>query len=279
MKLSILILLSLVLLSAPAAEWRNVDAAHYLAGRKASAGYLQDKVVLVVKWGAKGDAGKELLSRAEELWTSFKSKSFVVLGGPVGGTDAAEAAKASAAAAKVSFPVYADAGLATNEPAFAEQPFLYVVDETGKFIYRGMDDRLATQALVQALTDSESPRSLKQWRRYLGHEFAHLPAHAYLRLKAFKEKYPKEAGEYLPQAKELVKLDGLKKVADLVDFARRAKDAPKFGPKEKAKQEKYEALVRGVIESCAPLKTVADPRLAQEAKNALADLKWAEASF
>ena len=271
--------LSLVIATAEAAEWRNVDAEHYLAGRKASSGYLQDKVVLAVRWGAKDAAGKDLLVRAEELWTSFKSKSFVVLGGHVGSGGDAEAAKAVAAAAKVSFPVYADAGLATNEPAFVETPFIYVVDATGKFIYRGADDRLATQAIVQALTDAEAPRSLKQWRRYLGYEFAHLPAHAYLRLKAFKEKYPKEANEYLPQAKELVKLDGLKKVADLVDFARRAKDAPKFGPKEKAKREKYEALVRGVIESCAPLKTVADPRLAQEAKNALADLKWTEANF
>ena len=28
-------------------EWRNIDQEHYLAGRKASEGYLQGKVVLV----------------------------------------------------------------------------------------------------------------------------------------------------------------------------------------------------------------------------------------
>ena len=279
MKPLLLILTSLVLFSARAAEWKNVDAAHHLGGRKASTGYLLDKVVLAVRWGAKNDADKDLLVRAEELWASFKSKPFVVLGGHVGGSGDAKAAKAVVEAAKVTFPVYADAGLATNEPAFVEPPYLYVVDETGKFIYRGTDDRLATQAIVQALTDRDSPRSLKQWRRYLDYEFKCLPAHAYLRLKAFNEKFPKEASEYLPQARELAKLDGLKTVADLVEFARRAKDAPRFGSDETDKREKYEALVRETIESCAPLKGLADPRLAQEAKNALADLKWAEATF
>lgn len=279
MKTLSLVLLSFAVISAGAAEWRNVDSSHYLCGRKASAGYLLDKVVLVVRWGAKNDASKELLPRVEELWSSFKSKPFVVLGGHVDGWGGPDVVKTVAEEAKVSFPVYADAGLATNEPAFVEPPFLYVVDESGKFIYRGTDDRLATQAIVQSLADQESPRLKKQWRRYLDYEFAHLPAHAYLRLKEFKERFPDEANEYLPQAKEMVKLEGLKKVADLVAFARRAKDAPKFGADEKDKREKFEALVNETIESCAPLKGLADQRLAQEAKNAIADLKWTAATF
>ena len=279
MKSVVLVLLSFVLLSAGAVEWRNVDEEHRLAGRRASAGYLQGKVVLVVRWGAKNEASKALLPRIEELWSSFKSKPFVILGGHVGGWGGAEAVRAAVEEKGVTFPVYEDAGLAVNEPVFEEPPFLYVVDETGKFIYRGKDDRLMTQAVVQALTDLESPRSLRQWRRYLDCEFANLPAHAYLRLKAFKAKFPKEAEEYLPKARELVKIDRLKKVADLVEFAQRAKDAPKFGPTEQAKREKYEALVKGVLESCAPLRDVADLRLAQEAKNALADLTWAAAAF
>ena len=36
-----------------AVRWSNVDADHHLAGRKASEGYLQGKVVLVDRWGAK----------------------------------------------------------------------------------------------------------------------------------------------------------------------------------------------------------------------------------
>lgn len=281
-KTLVLALLSLVLHSAGAVEWRNLDADHYLGGRKASSGYLQGKVVMVVRWDASNQvdqASHATLTRMEEIWESFKTKSFVMLGSPFCDLAATDAAKASVAAAKLSFPVYAGAGKAEREPRFRSLPTLYVIDETGLCIYVGKDDRLATTAIVQALTDMESPKTAKQWRRFLDSEFQNLPAHAYLRLKAFKSKFPVEANDYLPQAKELVKLEGLKKVADLVEFARRAKDAPSFGSHEKAKKAKYEALVRSVIESCAPLKDVADPRLAQEAKNALADLKWAEANF
>ena len=64
-----------------AAEWKNVDAEHYLGGRKASAGYLQGKVVLADRWGAECPPCRELLPRVEQLWQSFKAKQFVVLGG------------------------------------------------------------------------------------------------------------------------------------------------------------------------------------------------------
>ena len=274
MKFLVSVVISLLLFYVQAAEWKNVDVAHHLGGRKASVGYLQGKVVLVVQWDAKDAGSQELLQRFEELWGSFKTKELVVLGGPVGG-----GAAVKTALEKVSFPVYDGAGLALGEPPHEGLPFIYVVDETGKLVYYGQSDRTAAQAVVSALTDMESPRSVKQWRHFLDYELDHLPAHAYNRLNEFRKKHPDDAKPYLEKARALVKLEHVKKVADLVEFARRAKDAPNFGPKEKAKREKYEALVRGAIESCAPLKTVADPRLAQEAKNALADLKWAEAAF
>lgn len=275
MKPFALVLISLVFYSVQAAEWKNVDAAHHLGGRKASVGYLQGKVVLVARWDAKDAESQEMLQRFEELWVGFKTKQLVVLGGPVGG----EAEAMKAALEKISFPVYDGACLASGEPPHESLPFIYAVDETGKVVYYGQSDRTAAQAVVTALTDMESPRSVKQWQHFLDYELDHLPAHAYNRLNEFRKKYPDDAKPYLEKARTLVKIEHVKKVADLVEFARRAKDAPKFGPKEKAKQETYEALVMKVIESCTPLKTVADPRLAQEAKNALADLKWAEAAF
>lgn len=282
MKFPILAMLSSLFLSAGAVEWKNLDADHYLGGRKASEGYLQGKIVMVVRWDASNrvdQASSGMLERMEDIWESFKTKRFVLLGSPFCDLSAADAAKASVAAAKLTFPVYAGAGKAEHEPRFRGLPTIYVIDETGLCIYVGKDDRLATTAIVQSLTDMESPKNEKQWRRFLDSEFKNLPAHAYLRLKAFNRKFPMEANDYLPQAKELVKIDGLKKVADLVEFARRAKDAPKFGPNEKAKRQKYEALVRSTIESCEPLKNVEDQRLAQEAKNAIADLKWTAAGF
>ena len=255
MKFLASVVISLLLFSVQAAEWKNVDVAHHLGGRKASVGYLQGKVVLVVQWDAKDAGSQDLLQRFEELWGSFKTKELVVLGGPVGG-----GAAVKTALEKVSFPVYDGAGLALGEPPHEGLPFIYVVDETGKLVYYGQSDRTAAQAVVSALTDMESPRSVKQWRHFLDYELDHLPAHAYNRLNEFRKKHPDDAKPYLEKARALVKLEHVKKVADLVEFARRAKDAPNFGPKEKAKREKYEALVRGAIESCCLLYTSPSPR-------------------
>ena len=52
-----------------------------------------------------------------------------------------------------------------------------------------------------------------------------------------------------------------------------------FGPKDKAKKAKYEKLVDDVLSKSDVFKTHPDPRVAQEAKNAIADLKWTQATF
>jgi len=265
--------------AAQAVGWRNVDAEHYLGGRKSSAGYLQGKVVLVCRWETSDDACRQTLVRLQDLWESFKNKQLVILGAPVGGVAKADTVKTLLATGKTTFPVYADAGLAAGEPLLREMPYFYVADETGKVAYQGRDDRTATQVLVTALTDFDSPKDVAQWKRFIDYELTNLPCHAYLRLKAFNKKYPNEAKAYLAKVKELIKDPDVKKVADLVEFAKRAKDPPRFGPKEKARRAKYEKLVNDVVDKCAPMKEASDPRVAQEAKNALADLKWAQANF
>lgn len=264
---------------AQAVEWRNVDAGHYLGGRKASAGYLQGKVVLVNRWGATCAESKALLPRIEELWQSFKQKSFVVLGGHCEGKGGADEVKALIDGKRLSYPVYEGAGLAGNEPKFEGTPYLYVVNEVGKIIYRGRDERMATQAIVTALTDMDAPRSVKQWKKFLDYELENLPCHGYLRLKEFHKKYPLEAQEYVPKAKALLEIPNLKKVSELVAFAKKAKDPPVFGPKDSAKKAKYQQLVADVISKCEVFKDHPDARVAQEAKNALADLKWTQAAF
>lgn len=257
--------------------WRNLDNEHHLAGRKASAGYLQGKVVLVCRWSVADGA---LLARLEDVWDGFKAKQFVLLGSPnaAGEADAKDAREA-VAAAKVTFPVYADAGITNREPRVAGGLTIYVVDETGLVVYRGKDERMATQAVVQTLTDMESPKNADQWRKMIDYELENLPAHAYNRLIDFKKRFPKEARDYAARQKKLAALPNVKDVATLVAFAKRAKDAPVFGPREKAKARKYQSLVNGTLEKCAPLKEVSDPRLQQEAKNSLADLKWIQATF
>ena len=266
-------------LTASAVEWKNLDEDHRLGGRKTSAGYLQGKVVLVDRWGAKCPPCRAMLPRTEEIWSSFKNKQFVAVGGHCPGWGSADAVKKVIEETKVTFPVYEGAGLASGEPPFDAIPWLYVVDETGRVVYRGRDDKDATQAIVDALTDMESPKNLAQWKRFLDYELENLPAHAYNRMKAFRKRFPKEAKEYAAKERELAKVVDVKKVAELVEFAKIAKDPPNFGPKDSAKKRKYETLVKSTVERCASLKNVADPRLKQEAKNALADLVWAKAAF
>lgn len=264
---------------AQAVEWKNVDPDHYLGGRKASEGYLQGKVVLVDRWGAKCPPCRALLPRVEEIWKSFKTKPFVVLGGHCKGWGSAEEVKALIEANRLTYSVYEDAALAVGEPDFDAIPFLYVVDGTGQVVYSGRDERSATQAIVTALTDMESPRNLKQWRRFLDFELEKLPGRAYLRMQEFKKKFPQEAKEYSAKFKELEQVKDVKKLADLVAFAKKAKDSRVFSAKEKAKQQKFEKMVKGAISKYDPLKNSDDPRVAQEAKNALADLKWTQATF
>ena len=275
-------LFSLVLSAAFAAnavEWKNVDDAHHLGGRKASSGYLQGKVVLVDRWGARCPPCRALLPRVEEIWKSFKTKPLVVLGGHCKGWGTADEVAELVTEHKLTYPIYEDAALAVDEPKFDAIPFLYVVDETGKVVYKGRDERTATQVIVSALTDMESPRNLAQWKRFLDYELENLPCRGYLRLRDFRKKFPKEAKEYEPKAKELLAIKDLKKAAELVEFAKKAKDPPVFGPKDKAKREKYQKLVESMISKSDLLKTHSDPRVAQEAKNAIADLKWAQAAF
>jgi len=261
--------------------WKNLDEAHYLAGRKASNGYLRGKVVLVDRWGAKCPPCRQMLPAVENIWQSFKSKPFVVLGGHCGGWGSAEEVQALAKENSLTYSIYEDAGLVKGEPKFTAIPFLYVVDETGKVVYMGRDERIATQAIVTALTDMEAPKDLKQFRRYLDFEIENLPGRALLRLKEMKKSYPKEYKEYAEKEVALKKIPDVKKLVEFVEFAKKAKDPRVFTAKEKGKQAKYEKLVKDAIGS-AKYKSLfesEDSRVVQEAKNALADLKWTAAGF
>ena len=260
-----------------AVEWKNVDADHYRGGRKASSGYLQGKVVLVDRWGVGCPPCRALLPRVEALWKSFKSKPFVVLGGHCAGWGDAEGIKKLIDQNGLTYPMYEDAGLAQGEPSFNAIPFLYVVDETGRVVSSGHDERDATQAVVTALTDMESPRSIDQWRRFLDYEIDNLPGRAYLRLKEFNKKHPAEAKEYVPKAKALLSLPKIKDLADLVALAKECKDSALKTPNEK---RQFPAKIKAALRKYSPLaKNLSDPRMVQEAKNSLADLKWAQADL
>ena len=237
--------------------WENVNEDNYVAGRKCSEGYLQGKVVLVCR-------DPKLASQMEEIWGSFKTKQFVLLGA------------FASAPATVTYPVYSGATLSENAP----ESTLYVVEETGRIRYRGKEPRNATEALVSALTDMDAPKNVNQWRMFLDYELVELPGRARQRYLDFKKKFPKEAKEYSVKFSELEKVENVKKLSELVKFAKDAKDIRAFDPK-KAKMQKarFEKMLRNAIEKYSFLKESDDRRVVQEAKNALADLKWTLAAL
>ena len=277
MKLSLIAGLLLLSAVAQAVEWRNIDAAHYLGGRMASPGYLQGKVVLVFFWKAgDGQSADELLPAFANVWTSFKTKQFALLAAPVGDGGEDEAVRRRLKRHGVSYSVYRNAGFGVQSTSL---PCIYVLDETGRTIYRGRDANNATQAVVTALTDIESPKSIAQWKSFLDYELKNEPCHAYLRLKSFREQFPQEARAYAAAAKELSAIPNLKATADYIAFAKKAKDPPVFSPAERGKKRKYQELVRSMVSTGETLKRHPDARIVREVKNALADLKWTQAEF
>ena len=240
--------------------WTNVSESGYVSGRKCSVGYLQGKVVLVCR-------DKALADRMEEVWRSFKTKSFVLLGSWPNRV------------AGATFPVYDGAALAALAPDRAP---MYVVDETGAVRYRGADDRRATEVVVTLITDMESPRDEAQWRTFLEHELTVLPGRAVIRFSEFKRRFPDAAKDYEARVAALGKSRDVAKLVDLVKFSKAAKDARRLDPGKKNDaivKKKFEAKIKAVVSRFSPLKESSDPLVAQEAKNALADLVWTEKSL
>lgn len=263
-----------------AVEWRNLDEANHLGGRKASTGYLKGKVVLVDRWGAKCPPCRKKLPRLEEIWNSFKSKPFVVLGGHCNGWGSADEVKAIIKEKNITFPIYQDAGLSVNEPIFNAIPFLYVVDATGKLLYKGHDDLKATEVLVTALTDLEHPRDIVQYKHFLDFELENLPGRAYLRMKDFKKRFPEAAKEYEAKFNELKKIPNIVKLSEFIEFAKKAKDLKAFSPKKERSQKiKLKRMIESALSRFASLKESENPLVVQETKNAIADLMWTKAEL
>ena len=258
MKISAFLFAALLTASLHAGDWHNIDEEHKLGGRKLSDGYLLGKTVLVCR-----DAS--FAENMQTIWDSFKTKQFILIGAydsvPEG----------------VTYPVYRGAGI-----EYAPQTPIYLVNAAGRVAYKGRDDRNATQALVMALTDAQAPKNITQYKLYLDHEIALLPAHAYLRFKDFKKRFPAEAKAYAEKEKAISSLPYIKEVADLVHFAEQAKDPKLFGAKDKAKQAKYVKIVKSAATDRKYLslkEKVTDDRLLQEVKNSIADIKLTAANL
>ena len=254
--------------------WGGVTPENHLGGRPASPGYLQGKVFLVdCRDYSKNKAD---LERLEDFWLSYKSKPFVMLGSHCGGD--VEAAKENIKSADISFSVYAGATF-ESQTFEAQNGLIYVIHQGGKMAIKTKDLNRAFEAVISALTWGAVPSTVGQYRKLIDYELEVLPGKAYLHIKDMQKALPSDAQYYAAAFKKLDADEEVKKVSKLEEIARRVKDfdpnTKKGGKTVKVSKKKIEAL----IEAAAPLKESENPLIVQEAKNCIADLKWAMAEM
>ena len=131
--------------------WKGLEPENWYCGKKLTEKSLEGKIVMVYVFSESSADSVALLPRIENVWSAYKSKPFVVIGSHRGGKSAkvANLIKKS----KVTFPVYEDAGRTKEPSAGGRYPIVYVVDDSGKMIYRGRSDLEATEAVVTAIPD------------------------------------------------------------------------------------------------------------------------------
>lgn len=139
--------------------WRGLTDANWYSGPKISAEDLAGKVVLVDEWGVNCPPCRALLPRMEQVWSSFSSKPFFLLGSHRQGRLTDQVA-ALVKANGLTYPIYEGAGLEAEPDNGGGLPFLFVVDSAGVVVYAGRDEREAEAAVVNALTDALPSDSL-----------------------------------------------------------------------------------------------------------------------
>ena len=129
--------------------WKGLEPENWYCGKKLTESSFDGKIVMVYVFSESGEDSVALLPRIENVWSAYKSKPLVVLGSHRGGKSAK--AENLIKKAKVTFPVYEDAGRTQEPSAGGRYPIVYVVDDTGRMIYRGRSDLEATEAIVTAI--------------------------------------------------------------------------------------------------------------------------------
>ena len=129
--------------------WKGLEPENWYCGKKLTESSFDGKIVMVYVFSESDEDSVALLPRIENVWSAYKSKPLVVLGSHRGGKSAK--AENLIKKAKVTFPVYEDAGRTKEPSAGGRYPIVYVVDDTGRMIYRGRSDLEATEAIVTAI--------------------------------------------------------------------------------------------------------------------------------
>jgi len=129
--------------------WKGLEPENWYCGKKLTESSFDGKIVMVYVFSESSEDSVALLPRIENVWSAYKSKPLVVLGSHRGGKSAKS--ENIIKKAKVTFPVYEDAGRTREPSAGGRYPIVYVVDDTGRMIYRGRSDLEATEAVVTAI--------------------------------------------------------------------------------------------------------------------------------
>lgn len=129
--------------------WKGLEPENWYCGKKLTESSFDGKIVMVYAFSESDEDSVALLPRIENVWSAYKSKPLVVLGSHRGGKSAKAANIIKKA--KVTFPVYEGAGRTQEPSAGGRYPIVYVVDDTGRMIYRGRSDLEATEAIVTAI--------------------------------------------------------------------------------------------------------------------------------
>ena len=156
-------------------------------------------------------------------------------------------------------------------------PVICIFDSTfRKRLYYGRDDHAAQGVIPSALLAASRPMTARQFQFLLDWEVENLPGKAYLRMKEFREQFPGDASKYSAFWEKASGDDDIKRLAKLVELSRLVKDRDENA---KTKHRITPEVLEKTIEKYSDLKQNANPAVAQEAKNALADMKFAASTL
>jgi len=269
---------------ASAYEWRGVSVDSRIAGRMLSEGYLRGKVVMldVRDYSC---ASINDLRKVQAVWDAYRTKAFVVIGVHTGSrdADALDSIRSLLSGSQLSYPVYPDVSLEGLQLA---EDTVYVIDSTcTKVLFSGRDARTAGGAAGSAVFETKHPSNSTMWRRLIEYEMKFLPGSAVNRIKAlfsnakasmaFKAEYPDDAKRYGAALKEMSKDPEIRDLAALVAISEDFKDTD-FAAKTARRVNRK--AVEKMAEKYVRLKTSENEFVAQEAKNALADISFAMAA-
>ncbi len=259
-----------------AGEWQNVGAPNRMGGRMISAGYLRGKIVLLDRrdYGDVSKENRQAMQELKSIWATYKTKPFILLGSDTGDSSI-KRVQAVIKKLEITYPVYQGAEFELNDSIDTNPIQIY--DSTGSVqLYSGKDLHTARGILGSTILATAVPMTAKDYGQLLDYEIENLPGRAYLRLRDFRTRFPQDSLRYEEAWQRLSADKTILRLAKLVDLARLVKDRDRA---DATAQKLTPAILMKTIAKYEDLKQHENEFLAQEAKNAIAEITWASATL